>query len=402
MATSNMRGISAANGFVSYCKDKKGKTERVKYEYSTFTNQRAEMKLMRGRKYNGIDFRVSFDPNDRKLTEEEFKAIAQELAERYLGSRPFVAVLHSETDHEHIHFVSTYLDENGKCICTKGPKGDEECKRRQEIVDRVCRKYNLSTLPRNENGYNSKDGIPGYQYKKERITKAEKQGKQPEKAALRRLIDGALSIESLEPYIVREKENSLTFEYKGKRYRLDSFDKRLKNRADLESRIRERTMKKQSSNDRLRRSEQLFLNRLSRTVEALSYKKYNRNEIQGIADKVLQHRAQANDPSQRWEALKKMRSELDQIMTREQLRQIKNQMYQEKHQRYQSKVLRRVLRERNPIIAFVLSINVILSALAEAIKDRKHDNNVKDIIDHKANIQSSNIDHNTHNSGPRV
>ena len=369
MATTNMTAIPAAGGFIGYCLDPqedKGKKERVQFVHSTFVDPKTELKLFAGRDYDGIDFRISFSPDDKKLNEKEFKAFSEDVS-KYLGDRNYIAVCHNDTEHQHIHIISTFLDSNSKALNFAGRRNaQQEAIRRQEIVDAVCRKYGLSVLQKPENGYNTRDGIKDYQYKKERITKAEKNGKQPEKAELRKLINNAQSIDELEKHITRETPNSLTFSFRGKKFRLDSINKKLKNRADLERYINNRIDKQQSSTDRLRQSEQLFINRLAKTIEAMKYQGMDKKDIQNRINNILSCRANGDTVSERWEALKQMRSQLDRTMTREQLKQAKNEMYRQSQlKRHQGKMLKRALYSRNPIAVFVASIAYIINSIAQ-------------------------------------
>ncbi|MEW6070812.1 MAG: relaxase/mobilization nuclease domain-containing protein, partial [Candidatus Thermoplasmatota archaeon] len=226
----------------------KGNPERVQYVYSTFvggTDKKgiaSELKLFKGKAYDGLATRISFSPNDRKLTEAEFKQFCDIVQKEYLGARNFIAIMHGDTEHQHIHIISTFLDANNKPLNFSGKAKYREAIRQQGAVDKACRELNLSTLPREEKKYNSREGIPGYKYRGERVTKAEKVGKQPWRVETKKHIRECESIEDLERRgvkIVRESEETLTLEYAGKKMRLNRLFPQLRTRADLEAYIAE-------------------------------------------------------------------------------------------------------------------------------------------------------------------
>ncbi len=387
MATSRTRGMQGTTGLLNYCLDTQGKNNRVQFVHSTFISGTdkdgiaSELKLFAGKKYDGLATRISFDPHDRKLSGQEFKNFCEIISKDYLKDRNYIAICHNDTEHQHIHIISTFLDADNKPLNFVGRAKYKEAIRQQETIDKACRELNLSTLQRPEGRFNTRDGIEGYSYKNERIVKAEKQGKQPEKAELRKLINNAKSISELEPYITRETENSLTFSFKGKKIRLNSINMSLKNRADLETYISNRIQHNQGNADRLRRAEQMFLNRLTKTMEALKYQGMAKQEIQNRINAVLSHRAKNDAPSARWESLKNMKSELDRVMTREQLQTIKQQMYrQQLIKRHQSKMLKKALRAGNPIAAFALGITYIINAIATRHGDINRDGITEDYI----------------------
>lgn len=175
--------------------------------------------------------------------------------------------------------------------------------------------------------------------------------------------------------ISRETANSLTFtDSEGRPCRLNKLFSDMKNRADLEHYINNRISKQQSSIDRLRQAEQLFCNRLTKTAEVLSFQGARKEEIHDRINTILNHRATSDAISDRWEALKRMKIETDKIMTREQLRNAKQQMYQQ-HQikRHQSKMLKKSLMAGNPIAAFVAGIAYIINAIATRHGDINRD-----------------------------
>jgi hypothetical protein len=395
MATTNMTAIPAANGFITYCLDPqedKGKQERVQFVHSTFVDPAAELKLSRGREYDGIDFRISFSPEDRKLTEKEFKDFVEDVS-KYLGDRNVIAICHNDTEHQHIHIISSFLDANGKALNFAGRRNaNAEAIRRQSIVDECCKKFNLSTLPRNENSYNTREGIGGYQYKKERITKAEKQGKQPEKAELRRLINNAKDISEIEKYIVRETENSLTFLYDGKKIRVNCIDKNLKNRADLENHIKNQTKKEdgkmESKKEQLLRAERSFVQRVNAHAEDMLKYGIPREQVQSRIENILKHHTKSEDVQECWNALKQQQDELKsekqdwyeekQKIRQQQYEQQRAQREQEYQKRQQIQAMQRVLSSGNPIAAFAVALVYILTAIAQRHGDLNRDGITED------------------------
>ena len=171
--------------------------------------------------------------------------------------------------------------------------------------------------------------------------------------------------------IIRETVNSLTLQdAEGRKARLDRLFSGMKNRVDIEAEI----AKNNASADRLRRAEQLFLNRLAKTAEVMMFQGALKEEIQNRINTVLSHRATSDNTQARWDALKMMKTELDKVMTREQLKQAKNAMYQQRQmKRHQSKMLRKALRAGNPIAAFVAGIAYIINAIATRHGDLNRD-----------------------------
>ena len=172
--------------------------------------------------------------------------------------------------------------------------------------------------------------------------------------------------------ISRETANSLTLmdATTGNKARLNSLFSRMKNRTDVENQL----SKNNASVDRLRRAEQMFCNRLTKTAEALKYQGMDKPEIQNKINNILSHRANIDAPSARWETLKNMKTELDKVMTREQLKITKQQMYrQQRLKRHQGKALRKALYSHNPITAFAASLVYILNAIATRFGDINRD-----------------------------
>jgi hypothetical protein len=391
MATSNMKAIPAANGFITYCLDPKGSKERVQYVHSTFTVPRAELKLSSGKKYDGIDFRISFDPNDKKITEKEFKEFVENVTAKYLGNRNYIAIAHNDTDHQHIHIISSFLDANGKPLNFAGRRNaNAEAIRRQSIVDEACKKYNLSTLPRETGKYNNREGIPNFQYKKERITKAEKAGKQPDKSLLRELINNAKDISELEKYIVRETPNSLTFDFQGKKFRLNSINKNLKNRTDLEKYIKAKNHKEgnMKKKEDLLRAERSFVSRLNSFAEDMIRHGIPEMQVQSRIEKILQHRTESEDVQERWNALKLQQQELKeerqnwyeekQRIRQRQYEQQRQEREQEYQQRQQTQALQRALSSNNPISAFAAALVLIISEIKKRQQKQQQNVNINE------------------------
>ena len=178
--------------------------------------------------------------------------------------------------------------------------------------------------------------------------------------------------------ISRQTAASLTFQdAEGRTARLDRLFSRMKNRKDIEAEI----AKNNISTDRLRQAEALFLNRLTKTAEALKYQGMKKEDIQNRINNILSYRANIDAVSERWEALKTMKSNLDAVMTREQLKIAKQQMYQQQRlKRHQSKMLRKALRAGNPIAAFALGITYIINAIATRHGDINRDGITEDYI----------------------
>jgi hypothetical protein len=364
MATTNMKAIPAAAGFIAYCLDLKGKKERVQFVHSTFTDHKAELKMFAGKKYNGIDFRISFGPSDRKLTEKEFKEFVEEVTKGYLGERNYITICHNDTEHQHIHIISTFLDSNSKALNFAGRRNSaQEAVRRQEIVDNACKKFGFSVLPRAENSYNARDGIPGYEYKKERITKAERVGKLPEVQELRKLINNAKSISEIESHITRETVNSLTFTFKGRRIRLNSLNRKLKNRQDLENFIKTKEDRMNAKMEELLKAEKSFTSRIYDHADRLLKSGKSEQEVRNRIDMILRHKTESEDISERWDALKKMKNALAQE---------KEKWYDERKTEYEQqqkiRALGRILQSGNPIVALAAAL---IFLIAEIQKQRQ-------------------------------
>src|SRR5271169_1054222 len=83
--SSRLRGFNGVERYIIYLKNEISKTganfgKRVCYEYSTLIADTddikgmvAELKLSSGRAYEGNELRISFHPDDRKLSEQEFR-----------------------------------------------------------------------------------------------------------------------------------------------------------------------------------------------------------------------------------------------------------------------------------------------------------------------------------------
>jgi hypothetical protein len=319
-----------------------------------------ELKLLKGKKYDGIDFRISFSPEDRKLSEAEFRSFTEEVARQYLGDRNYIAVCHNDTEHQHIHIISTFLDSNSKALNFAGRRNaNAEAVRRQSIVDEVCKKLNLSVLPRPDNSYNAREGIPNYEYKKERITKAERVGKLPEVQELRKLINNAKNISELEPYITRETPNSLTFTFQGRRIRLNNLNRNLKNRTDLENFIKTKEDRMNAKKEELLKAERAFTNRIYDHADRLLKSGRSEQEVRNrIELLILSHKTESEDIQERWDALKKMKNALSAE---------KEKWYDERKTEYEEqqklKALQRVLASGNPIVALAAALIFIVAEL---------------------------------------
>jgi hypothetical protein len=184
--------------------------------------------------------------------------------------------------------------------------------------------------------------------------------------------------------ISRETPNSLTFQdSQNRKARLDRLFTRMKNRADIENQI----AKNQGNADRLRRAEQMFCNRLVKTAEAMKFQNIRKEEIQQVVNSILAHRANTDTVSDRWEALKSMKTELDKIMTKEQLKTAKQQMYQQQRiRRHQGRMMKKALRAGNPITAFVASIAYILNVIATRHGDLNRDGVTEDKQDKQTEL----------------
>lgn len=76
-------------------------------------------------------FSLSPAPGDPELTEAQWQAIAERFtAEMGFGSAPWVAVIHRDTDHVHMHVMASRIDANGKTV------SDANDFRRAEVVVR--------------------------------------------------------------------------------------------------------------------------------------------------------------------------------------------------------------------------------------------------------------------------
>jgi hypothetical protein len=369
--------------FIAYCLAPRGKKERVQYVTSTFasyTGIQDELKLLKGKKYNGIDFRISFSPEDRKLTEAEFKSFAEEVVKGYLGDRNYIAVMHGDTEHQHIHIISTFLDANGKALNFAGRRNaNAEAVRRQEIVDTACKKFNLSVLPRQDNSYNARDGIPGYEYKKERITKAEKSMKDRGQDLwlddMRNAVSDSLSacrdfdsfVSALAKQgitISRETASTLTFQNaNGMKARLNRLFSNMKTRQDIERKLAKNKSKEDRMNakmEELLKAERSFTSRIYDFADRLLKSGKSEQEVRNRIDMILRHKTESEDISERWDALRKMK---------ESLAQEKEKWYDERKTEYEQqqkiRALQRILQSGNPIVALAAALIFVIAELKQ-------------------------------------
>jgi len=89
---------------------------------------------------------LSISPTDIQLTNETWGAIAQDLiSEMGFGESPFVAVKHNDTDHQHIHIMTSRIKTNGMVVSDK-----QDFKRCEDVVRKLEAKYGLiAVLPSN-------------------------------------------------------------------------------------------------------------------------------------------------------------------------------------------------------------------------------------------------------------
>lgn len=96
------------------------------------------------RKNKFLHVSLNFPTADKtKLTDETYIKIAKEYMEQmgYSSTHPFAIYKHDDTNHPHIHIVSTRIDENGKFI-----NDNNERKRSQAITRELELKYKLTQV----------------------------------------------------------------------------------------------------------------------------------------------------------------------------------------------------------------------------------------------------------------
>jgi hypothetical protein len=149
--------------YLDYCLSPKGRNEkedpsRVLGVVSTFLHGdpdgvKVELKLSEGKKAGGICERISPDPKDagKIKTMEEWKRFFSECAEELEPNTPYFIVLHGDAcggavPHGHVFLPWRYIDLKHHATA--------EAIRRQDAIDRVCRRWGLSVVERQPGTFN--------------------------------------------------------------------------------------------------------------------------------------------------------------------------------------------------------------------------------------------------------
>lgn len=69
----------------------------------------AELSLYKGRDFDCIASRISFAEGDR-LDEAQAREYAEKFVHEYLHDRASLVVVHNDTDNQHVHLISGFLD----------------------------------------------------------------------------------------------------------------------------------------------------------------------------------------------------------------------------------------------------------------------------------------------------
>lgn len=87
-------------------------------------------------------FSISLPPNERKLSDEEFSAIAESFLQRMeFKDCPFSVIRHEDTEHQHIHIVASRINCRGETITDK-----QDFQRAKNIARQLEEVFNLTLL----------------------------------------------------------------------------------------------------------------------------------------------------------------------------------------------------------------------------------------------------------------
>lgn len=170
MATANVRAIptGGARGLLQYCLDPEAHKdredyvpgERIQHIQSTLVADKDniqgmldEINLQAGDKYECHHLRISLKPGET-LTDEDKDKFVEQVMKEYLPDRNFIAVWHGDTEHLHVHILAQFLNTDLKPLSYNGQAKHREAIRRQNIIDKACKQFNLSAVDRNPKEYN--------------------------------------------------------------------------------------------------------------------------------------------------------------------------------------------------------------------------------------------------------
>jgi hypothetical protein len=87
-------------------------------------------------------FSLSPSPNDPKLSESQWKLIAERfMSEMGFSTAAWCGVIHRDTDHEHIHLIACRIDENGKTISDAN-----DFRRTEKVLRKIELDFGLSVI----------------------------------------------------------------------------------------------------------------------------------------------------------------------------------------------------------------------------------------------------------------
>lgn len=219
MAVAGMRAIIGTAAMLHYClnpeahKDDENyePSERVQHVQSTLLagkeNEKAmvdELHLQKGISYESNHLRISLLPGE-DLTDENKDKFVNEIMEKYLPGRNFIAIWHGDTDHLHVHILAQFLSNDLKPLSFGGQGKHREAIRQQNIIDNACKKFGLSVVERNEDRYNTSQERRGIQESRLRDRK-----KYVFKDDLRQRINNSmLKSKNINTFIQNLKENGV-------------------------------------------------------------------------------------------------------------------------------------------------------------------------------------------------